>query len=131
VGKNDAIRQGTIFWLNNCPPLDDDKSKRRPVVVVSTREMLAQGGPVVIVATSHTVLPSEPDLVKIPNPQDNRVTTSGLPKRCWAVPRWFLLIEPEKLTEWSGYITGKVLRQLVTAVERRKDDLRKTEDGGQ
>jgi mRNA-degrading endonuclease toxin of MazEF toxin-antitoxin module len=130
VAHNDTIRQGTIFWLDDCPPLDGGKPKRRPVIVVSTREMLARGGPVVVVATSHTVLPSEPDLVKIPNRQDNRFTTSRLPKRCWAVPRWFLLIEPEKLTQWAGYITGDVLRQLMAAVEHRKDEMRKTQTGG-
>jgi mRNA-degrading endonuclease toxin of MazEF toxin-antitoxin module len=114
-----TIRQGDIFWLDECPPLEGEQTKRRPVIVVSPPEMLKGVGPVLVVATSTTVLVSEMDRVALPNKQNEPQTKSGLPRPCWAVPRWFLLVERTRLTEYAGYVTGDLLRRLTAAVEKR------------
>lgn len=82
--------------------------------------MLKSGtDPVIVVAVSSTVLESETDRVALPNKQDTPQTRSGLPRACWAVPRWFPPIERAKLTDRAGHIGGRVLRDLLAAVEAR------------
>jgi hypothetical protein len=89
---------------------------RRPGVVVMLPD---KGAAVVAVAVSTKARPGEPDLIALPNKQDNPTTTSGLPKRCRAVPRWYLLVERSRLTELVGYISGSTLRTLLAAVKLR------------
>ncbi len=103
--------------MDDFPPLEGENVKRRPVVVVSTPEELRKASkPIVIMAISTSTL--DPDRIPLPNTQDNPNTKSGLPHRCWAVPRWYLAIRSERLIDTAGYITGQKLREIVAAYER-------------
>jgi len=35
------------------------------------------------------------------------------------VPRWYLLVERERLVDWTGQISGPLLKRLVATVEKR------------
>lgn len=114
------IRQGQVYWIDDCPPLDGDEAKRRPVVVVSpTSEIRRDLRPVIVVAVSTTALERYRDRVRLPNRQDNPNTTSGLPRRCWAIPDWWLLVDRVRLGHPCGFISGVTLRNLLLAFERR------------
>jgi len=77
-------RTGQIFWLDGCPPLEGDIAKRRPVIVISPPDRLKTDAPVLVVATSTSVLESEADRIKLPSLADQPQTKTGLPKSCWA-----------------------------------------------
>jgi mRNA-degrading endonuclease toxin of MazEF toxin-antitoxin module len=109
------LRRGQVYWLDNCAPLDDDNAKRRPVVVVH----VAASDPALVVAVTTQHRSNEPDLIALPNQADHPRATSGLPRRCWAVPRWLLPVEQDALTELAGYVSGAVLRRLLAAVKDR------------
>ncbi len=110
------IRVGQVYWLDDCPSLDDDNIKQRPVVVIHVHS----SGKVLVVAVTTKPRPSEHDQVKLPNRRDNPRTTSGLADPCWAVPRWFFPIEPNRLMDCCGYVSGRVLHDILTAVAERQ-----------
>jgi hypothetical protein len=95
--------------------LDDDNMKDRPVIVVDDPVTLACGGPVIIVACSTKPRSSEPDQVKLPDVGSIPQTKSGLNKPSWAVPRWHFPVERDRLIEYKGYLTGRVLKQVISA----------------
>jgi mRNA-degrading endonuclease toxin of MazEF toxin-antitoxin module len=113
-----SIRQGNVYWLQDCEPLDDDNEKDRPVVVVDDPASLAAGGPVIVVACS-TKDRNEPDQVKLPDKSTEPQTKSGLKKPSYAIPRWHFPVERERLDEYKGYLTGKVLRAVLAAYVSR------------
>ena len=119
MAKNPGIRQGDIFWLNDCPPLAGHVAKRRPVIVISPPGELEAPALVLVVATSSSALANEADRIALPNRQEEPQTKTGLPRACWAVPRWYLLVGHERLTERIGFLRGSLLTRLLTAVDRR------------
>ena len=60
------IRRGLIVWVDECPPLDDDRDKRRPVIVVEPN-MGTDGSDAVVVAVYATAGPREFDAIALPN----------------------------------------------------------------
>ncbi len=121
-------RQGDIYWLDNCEPIHGDISKRRPVIVVSTATMADKsGGLLVVVACTSTVYPDDVEAIELPNRMRMPRTHTGLNKRTWAIPYWFLVVKSEQLTDRAGYISGKLLDHVVARyqfyfdLERRKD----------
>jgi mRNA-degrading endonuclease toxin of MazEF toxin-antitoxin module len=117
--KNLPIRQGSVYWLRDCPPLDDDNTKDRPVVVVDDPKSLADGGPVIVVACTTKNRESEEDAVKLSDRSTMPQARSGLAKPCWGIPRWDFPIERERLTEYKGHLTGNVLKRLLIAYTAR------------
>lgn len=108
------IRQGDIYWLDDCPPLHGDTAKRRPVVVVSPTPLAGAADPLLVVACTSTALAS-PAAIELPNRSKTPQTKSGLDRRTWAIPEWWLALPPDRLGDYCGYITGKPLRSLVAA----------------
>lgn len=111
-----SIRQGDIYWLDNCPPLHGDLAKRRPVVVISPTPVASTAEQPIVVACTSTILPSDLEAIELPNRGRIPQTHSGLTRRTWAVPRWWLPVPRERLTDYAGYIRGDLLRRVVTAV---------------
>jgi mRNA-degrading endonuclease toxin of MazEF toxin-antitoxin module len=109
------IRQGDVYWLDDCEPLAGTHEKRRPVVVVSTPSQLAAGGVVTVVACTTSPLPSQSDVVELPNRERTPQTKSGLPRRTWGVPRWYLTVRRARLADRAGYITGLPFRRVLEA----------------
>jgi mRNA-degrading endonuclease toxin of MazEF toxin-antitoxin module len=109
------IRQGDIYWLDDCPPLYGEVAKRRPVIIISPSAVALAAEQIVIVACTSTILPSDVEAIELPNRARTPQTHSGLTRRTWAVPRWWLPVPRERLTDYSGYISGNLLRRVVTA----------------
>jgi mRNA-degrading endonuclease toxin of MazEF toxin-antitoxin module len=98
--------------------LEGDREKDRPVVIVSPNQVLKAGGAFVVVACSTSVLESDESRIALPNRGDTPQTKSGLPRRTWVVPRWFLPVERDRLRDYIGHLTGEVLKRVVIAVEK-------------
>jgi mRNA-degrading endonuclease toxin of MazEF toxin-antitoxin module len=113
------LRQGSIYWLYNCAPLDDENFKDRPVVIVDDPESLKTGEYVVVVACSTKNRKNEYDSVKLPDRGSMPQTRSGLPKACWAIPRWYFPVHRSRLVEYKGHLTGGVLKAVILAYSLR------------
>ncbi len=115
------LRQGQVYWVDAFPPPDGVAVKRRPVVVVSPPEVLLRGsGTVLVVAVSASNLESsgETDRVPLPNRTQNPAARTGLPRPSWAIPRWLLPTDRERLVDLAGYVSGATLRRILLAVEQ-------------
>lgn len=113
------LRQGSIYWLYDCEPLDDENVKDRPVVIVDDPESLKTGDHVVVVACSTKNRETEYDKVKLPDRGSMPQTRSGLGKVCWAIPRWYFPVHRSRLIEYKGHLTGKVLKDVILAYSLR------------
>ena len=113
------LQAGQIYWLDDCPPLQGDVAKRRPVIVIRPPDEPGGEAVALVVATSTTVLASEPDRIALPSRQDEPQSKARLPKKCWAVPRWYLAVKRESLRDYIGYIHGNLLRRTIEAVLKR------------
>ncbi len=112
------IRHGLIVWFDDCPALDDDGVKRRPVVGVDPDVPLADPPDdrvAIVVACSASYGPDETDGVEMPNLATQPQATTGLPNVCWAIPRWFLPVTHETLRrcDYAGTLGGTKLRRLM------------------
>jgi mRNA-degrading endonuclease toxin of MazEF toxin-antitoxin module len=108
------IRQGQIYWLDDCVPLDGNVDKSRPVVVISTPEQIKAGVVVLVAACTTHPRPKDPRRFKIVDRTVN--PTTGLSKTCWALPRWYLLVNPFRLKTLAGNCPSDVLARLIAAV---------------
>lgn len=116
------IRRGSIYIIDNCPPLAGEVYKRRPVVVISPTEENQTEETVVVMAISTTT--RNPDRIHILSKAENQNATSGLHRRSWAVPPWILEVSKARLGNFVGYVAGRTLQEIVAA---GKNTLR---DGG-
>jgi hypothetical protein len=77
LAEGRPIRQGDVYWVDDFPPLHGDTAKRRPVVVVSSAEMLRRDELVLVVACTSSALPSDSEAIELPNtsrtPQKERL----------------------------------------------------------
>jgi len=105
------IEQGRTYYLKDCPPLDDDNTKDRPVIVVDDPPTIRAGGRVMVLAFS-TRDRGEPRQVFVAP-----TATNGLKKPSSAVPRWYFLVDRSQLDEHKGRITGKQLTDILLAYE--------------
>ena len=112
------IRQGDIYWVDDFPPLHGDVLKRRPVVVVSSAAMLRSMNDVLVVACTSSALPSDTEAIELPNTARTPQAKSGLSRRTWAVPSWWLAARRERLVDYAGFIRGEVLRRVVAAASK-------------
>ncbi|HBS30115.1 MAG TPA: hypothetical protein DEB06_11865 [Phycisphaerales bacterium] len=116
------IRQGQVYWIDDFPPLDGDRSKRRPVIVISPPIVLRRPATLVLVvavSTSPRPTPEDHELIELPHRGRDPTTTSGLNRPSWAVPRWLLPVERSRLVQLAGYISGDTLRDLLEALDNR------------
>jgi uncharacterized Zn-finger protein len=99
--------------------LDGDTDKRRPIIVVDPDP--EADGTSIVIACSATAGPREADSVPMPNRSTEPQCSTGLPRPCSAIPRWFLPIANEKLVtcEYSGTLGGAKLKKVLLAYEAR------------
>ena len=116
------IKQGDIFWLDNCRPLHGELAKRRPVIVVSPKEIIERSDEVLTVACTSTVYSSDTTVVELPSRERTPQTKTGLTRRTWAVPAWLLPVQRDLLTDHIGRISGATLRKLLDAVMKNLKD---------
>lgn len=123
MGARGPIRQGQIYWLSDCEPIAGDVAKRRPVVVLSTPEMLGNpAAPLAVVAVSTSVRRDDSGVVALPNLRNTPWAKTGLPKASWVVPKWYLVVERSRLTELAGYVSGELLQRIILAVEKAQEE---------
>lgn len=114
------IRQGAIYWLENCPPLDGQDTKRRPVIVITPSAILKNPTSILVVVAVSTKRSrgDRRDEVLLPNRTQNRQTTTGLAEPCWAVVRWSLALrDRSRLGDRIGFVSGQSLTQILIAFE--------------
>jgi mRNA-degrading endonuclease toxin of MazEF toxin-antitoxin module len=117
MAARNEIRVGDIFWLENCPPLQGEQSKTRPVIVMSLSESDAELGGVLTVACTSSSYPDDTAVIELPSHPDGRVR-SGLKKKTWVVLRWIVVVQREQLKKYVGYISGDVFDHIVTNFRR-------------
>lgn len=83
---------------------------------------IKRGDPIIVVACSATIAETEYDRVRMPTSADTPTCKTGLNRPCWAVPRWFLAVEPGRLTEYKGAVGGRKLQEIFTAWVARASD---------
>jgi len=110
-----------IFWWDNCPPLDRDNEKRRPIIIVEPG--FPSQAVAIVVCASCTAGRRETDSVKLPNKSDQPQCRTGLPRPCDAIPRWFLPIDHATLArcEFCGRLGGPALQKLLAAYLKRRE----------
>jgi hypothetical protein len=84
-------------------------------VVVEEPDTIKAGGPVMVVACSRQKRDTDPDSVQLPDRSTQPQTKSGLPKPCWAIPRWRFPVEQHRLNDYKGYLTGTTFRRVLAA----------------
>ena len=118
------IHHGLILWMDGCPALDDlDNDKMRPLVIVDPDvvEPSVTDPTAMLVACSATYGADEPDGLLMPNLTTEPQTDTGLPKICWAIPRWHLPFShaARNKCEYSGTLGGRKLQLLLKAYRDR------------
>ena len=110
-------RMGEIFWLRDCPALEGEGVKDRPVVVIVPpgRDDVM----IVVVACTTRYSPNHEDAVELPNAQTHPRFTSGLQRHTWAIPKWYFAVKIERLGGFVGNISGATLKRVALAVEAR------------
>jgi mRNA-degrading endonuclease toxin of MazEF toxin-antitoxin module len=111
------IRQRQIYWLNDCEPLDEDQEKDRPIIVLDSPSHLRTAGIIRVVACS--THPRKRDMQRILIPNRHVVPGTGLPKDCWAIPRWYLNINRFRLTDLKGTCPEQLFVKVLLAVEKQ------------
>jgi hypothetical protein len=71
----------------------------------------------VVVACSSTVLESDKTRIELPNVADTPQAKTGLDRPTWVVPRRYLAVDRDRLRDYIGHLTGKLLKQVVASVE--------------
>ena len=80
--------------------------------MVSPTAFIKRGDPIIVVACSTTIGEDEEDRIRMPTSADTPGCKTGLTKPCWAVPRWFLAVAADRLTECIGHVGGERLNAL-------------------
>lgn len=88
------------------------------MVVVSPSVILRGDGAFVVVACSTTVLESNTTRIELPNRGEHPQARTGLTKKTWVVPRWYLAIDRDRLGDYIGHIGGELLRRVVVSVQQ-------------
>jgi hypothetical protein len=70
---------------------------------------------VVVVACTSSAFPSDTEAIELPNTTRTPQARSGLGRRTWAVPAWWIAARREQLRDYIGFVTGQVLRRVVDA----------------
>jgi mRNA-degrading endonuclease toxin of MazEF toxin-antitoxin module len=97
------------------------KEKRRPVVVVTPNEAIAEGAPLVGVAITGTPDPSTGFDVPLPWQAQGRSRT-GLDKPNAAVCCWFVTFTVADVIDAIGHVPPEPMRQIDEAIRRFRND---------
>ncbi|MCC6969258.1 MAG: type II toxin-antitoxin system PemK/MazF family toxin [Phycisphaerales bacterium] len=111
---NRAIRQGQVYWVDDVPPLDGERMKRRPVVVLSPPQ-ITSGPDEKLIVVAITTKPGRRSAIAIPSKATHERSTSGLTKPAWAVPAWFLSVDRSRLVDLAGFVSGTTLSSIMEA----------------
>ena len=80
------------------------------IVVDDAASLKAGANPIVVVACSTSIRETETDRIRLPSQADTPSCRTGLPRECWAVPRWYFPVERTRLTDYRGYLSGQRLK---------------------
>ena len=108
------IRQGQIYWLDKCDPLDGDHDKDRPIIVIASPEELRAEDFVLVVACS--THPRTQDVPRYAVPTRFEAIETGLPKPCWAIRRWYFRVNRFRLTDLKGVCPEPLFTTIASAV---------------
>jgi mRNA-degrading endonuclease toxin of MazEF toxin-antitoxin module len=108
------IRQGDIYWIENCPSPRGDNPKGRPVVIITPDPLIEAGADLLAVACSTSTYGEDPAGVPLPNSQTEPQTKSGLTSPCSAVTDWIVPVARSSCGKRVGYIWGKVLADILS-----------------
>lgn len=117
MAARQRLRMGQIFWLRDCPALEGEGVKDRPVILIVPPGV--DDVVLVVVACTTRFSPNHADAVEIPNAQTHPRSTSGLRRHTWAIPKWYFPVRVERLGEQIGSISGNILKRVALAVEAR------------
>lgn len=112
-----VLRQGEIYWVMDCPPLDGSVAGPHAVVVLNpTVQLRDMSQSVRVMVVSSSVKPVGEWDIPLPNSQTDARCSTGLTKPCWAVARWVLRInDRSKLGRRAGYVGGPTLSKIITS----------------
>jgi mRNA-degrading endonuclease toxin of MazEF toxin-antitoxin module len=112
MARGRALRHGDVVWVDNVHPLEGGWPTRRPVVVWAF-----DGQNVILVGI--TTDRSDPSRVDLPATCDEPGTTSGLDRRCAALPHW-IEVRPRRelrVEDRCGFLPEATLDHLEAAIE--------------
>ena len=112
--KSDEYPASRYYWLSDCEPLYGDAEKGRPIIVLSPPEELRTQDIIKVVACS--THPRKKDVPRFPVPSRDECVETGLPQKCWALPRWHLNINRFRLTDLKGNCPLPLFIQIFEAV---------------
>lgn len=111
---NQHLRQGMIVWV--VPRDSRGKSKRRPVMVVTSDKEIAAGGKIVGVAVTTTFpQPAPPDHVELPWDPTGRAAT-GLRRRSAAVCSWLVAFDLQDVDGVIGKVPAATLLTILKSL---------------
>ncbi|HRK30339.1 MAG TPA: hypothetical protein PLD59_04610 [Tepidisphaeraceae bacterium] len=108
------IRQGDVYFLPNCPPLDGGSLKDRRVIVVTPTDLIADDNDLIAVGVSTSPPASGEPAVEMLNTQHDPRARTGFTKPCWAILRWTLRVHVASLGKKAGHVRGERLARVVT-----------------
>src|SRR5688572_2032922 len=109
------IRQGSIVMALVVDPAGGNV-KERPLVVVSPKNAIDAGEPIVAVAISTQISePLSPTEVKLPYHPRGTART-GLTRPCVAKCNWLCTLQQSELRATKGYVSGNVLNRILAIV---------------
>ena len=111
------LRQGEIYWVNDCPPLHGSIAAPHAVIIINpTSQLTDPGHPVHGMVVSSSIPRPGPGHILMPNTRTHSSCRTGFSKPCWAVTSWILRItDRSKLGARGGYVGGKTLEKVVLA----------------
>lgn len=113
------VQPGEIYWLTDCPPIDGEEVKTRPVLIFALHD--TDSSKVLVLPISSST--RDKDRVDIPNSAtDPRQTRTTLKNQCWAIPRRLMVTEVSRLGDYAGVISRGRMTQARAAVLTRKDE---------
>lgn len=115
-----ALRQGEIYWVDDCPPLFGTIAAPHAVVILNPTKQLADPKqPVYGMVVSSSIPRVGADHIAMPNKRTHRPCSTCFDRPCWAVADWVLRItDRSKLGARCGHIGGATLTKVVVAFTR-------------
>lgn len=112
---NEKPHTGDVFWCESFPGLHGHAPKERYAIVISPPSKLPdKNGCYLVVPTSASTLSTW--TVELPNRQEHRQTTSGLPSPCKAVCDEYKIVKPEVLTRLVGDLRTPMVARIQEVV---------------
>jgi mRNA-degrading endonuclease toxin of MazEF toxin-antitoxin module len=111
------IRQGDIVWALALDPQGANE-KRRPFVILTLSNEIAEGGTVVGAAITATLpTPLTEDYVELPW-HPNGTARTRLRKRCAVHCRWVVELDRNAIEQHGGHVSGGKLLEIMQRVKK-------------